>query len=49
MGAKPLNFECFATEEADIEDNHSETVQLQDRSKDHGEELVEINLTGEDS
>lgn len=36
MGSEPRNFECFASGEADIEDNYAKPTQLQDCLEDQG-------------
>lgn len=36
-----------AAKEVDVDDDHAEPILSQDRLKDQGKELVEINLAGE--
>lgn len=46
-GVSVSGHECFADEEVEIADDHSESLQFQDRLKDQCEELIEINFVEE--
>lgn len=43
-GSRPLDISCFTGEEADKEESEAGPEQLQNKLKDWGEELVEVNL-----